>query len=117
PRALAELARGGQRPREPIVRELGHAGTTRAGLPSTVAPAGTSRATTAPAPSLAPAPTSTPFNTIAPIPIQAPSPMRTGRLSTGGRPVGSPYGALATASRRRSAGSRGWKSESAIVTW
>ncbi len=44
----------------------------RAGTPRTIAPGGTSRVTTAPAPTSAPAPTRTPPSTTAPDPIDAP---------------------------------------------
>src|SRR5262249_48848788 len=66
--------------RQPVVGRAGSAAhrsspslTARAGLPANVAPAGTSRVTTAPAATRAPAPTRTPLRMIAPMPIQAPS--------------------------------------------
>src|SRR4029450_5973736 len=54
----------------------------RAGTPITVAPAATSRVTTAPAPTTAKAPTRKPARTTAPAPICAPSPMMTRPAST-----------------------------------
>jgi hypothetical protein len=66
----------------------------RPGFPATVAPAGTSRVTTLPAPTTASSPIVTLGRMIAPPPIQALGRMRTGR------PNSSPL--------RRSAGSRGW---------
>jgi hypothetical protein len=50
---------------------------TRAGTPTTVVRAGTSRSTTAPAPMIAPAPILTPWITVAPIPKKAASPTLT----------------------------------------
>src|SRR5262245_5203320 len=46
--------------------------STRAGFPTTVAPAGTSRVTTAPAPIIADSPMRTPPSTITPDPSAAP---------------------------------------------
>ncbi len=46
--------------------------STRAGLPATTAPGGTSRVTTAPAPTIARAPISMPHRMTAPLPIEAP---------------------------------------------
>lgn len=54
---------------------------TRAGLPATTHPSGTSRVTTLPAPTMLWMPIVTPGRMIAPAPIQAPSSIRTG-LST-----------------------------------
>ena len=51
---------------------------TRAGTPPTVAPGGTSRVTTAPAPTVAPSPIVTPPSTTARWPRNTPSPMVTG---------------------------------------
>src|SRR5579885_2606079 len=50
----------------------------RAGLPATVAPGGTSRVTTPPAPTIASSPIVTPGRMIAPPPIQTLYPLRTG---------------------------------------
>src|SRR5439155_19702867 len=70
----------------PALQVLGHvahrAGPRVSALgPVTTAPAGTSRVTTAQAPTMAPSPILTPFRIVALAPIQTPSPMRTGRLS------------------------------------
>ena len=67
---------------------------TRAGFPKAVAPAGTSRVTTLPAPISAPSSIETPGRMIAPPPIQTLRPMRTGRPNS--RPEARP------------ASSRGW---------
>lgn len=66
-------------------------GYTRAGLPKAVAPAGTSRVTTLPAPISALSAIETPCKTMAPAPIQTLRPMQTGRPNSSpeARPVGS----------------------------
>src|SRR5690606_33997565 len=69
----------------------------RAGLPKTVAPEGTLRVTTLPAPTSASSPISTPGRISAPLPIQTLRPMRTGRPNS--RPPA------------RSAGSLGWSAQ------
>src|SRR5205085_2575505 len=51
--------------------------TTRAGMPTAIAPSGTASRTTAPAPTIARSPTTTPSRTFAPAPSQAPAPMVT----------------------------------------
>src|SRR5204863_6038233 len=51
--------------------------TTRAGMPTAIAPSGTASRTTAPAPTIARSPTVTPSRSLAPAPSQAPSPMVT----------------------------------------
>jgi hypothetical protein len=71
-----------------------HCFCARAGLPKAVAPAGTSRVTTLPAPISASSPMLTPGRMIAPPPIQTLRPMRMGRPNS--KPAA------------RSAGSRGW---------
>src|SRR5579863_2238414 len=67
---------------------------TRAGTPATTAKAGTSRVTTAPAPTIAPRPIVTPGRTTAPVPMSDPDSMRTGSaswsVSMTGRSEGSP---------------------------
>jgi hypothetical protein len=67
----------------------------RAGTPATVAPAGTSRLTTAPAPTIAPAPTLTPPSRIAPEPIVAPSPTVTASCSQSPVPASWPASSVA----------------------
>src|SRR5689334_1622849 len=64
---------------------------TRAGLPKAVAPAGTSRVTTLPAPISASSPMATPGRIIAPAPIHTLRPIRTGRPNSrpDARPAGS----------------------------
>src|SRR2546430_953271 len=49
--------------------------TTRAGMPTATAPAGTSSRTTAPAPMTARGPIETPSRILAPAPVQAPAPI------------------------------------------
>src|SRR5262249_36825821 len=74
--------------------------TTRAGLPATTTSGGTSRVTTAPAPTTDRSPIVTPFSTTALSPIHTSSPIVTGRTPSGG--VGSPA--------RRLSASTGWPS-------
>src|SRR4051812_39327721 len=51
-------------------------GYSRAGVPCTRTPEGTSRTTTAPAPIVASSPIVVPLTTVAPMPIVAPAPIR-----------------------------------------
>lgn len=119
PAALAHLDVGGQGVRIPVRRQVHRVAhcLSRFGLPSIGAPGGTCEVTTVPGVTCAPRPMETPFRMIAPMPTLTSSPISTGRDSTGGRLEGSPSGALATASLRRSSGSSGWKSPSEIAAF
>src|SRR5690606_29557274 len=70
--------------------QSGRSRRMRAGLPTTTAYAGTSRVTTAPAPTCAPLPMVTPGRTIAPTPTSASSSMTTGANASGACRIGTP---------------------------
>src|SRR5581483_10053547 len=79
----------------------------RAGLPATTAPAGTSRVTTAPAPTSAPSPIVTPPRTTAPEPIEAPRSTRVRRSIQSASVWSSPSSVVA----------RGYLSLTKITPW
>ena len=81
--------------------------TTRAGLPTTVAPAGTSRVTTAPAPTMAPLPMRTPHKIVAPEPIAASSSIQVSVSVQSPGALGVPSGLQA----------RGWRSLTNVTPW